>query len=72
VQSMHTVANTVFPISLIPPMVPTARQPRFIANALMGEQNRTPRQPDRRWGTYLGRSGGVSGKGRPQRRTSSR
>ena len=40
VQSMHTVANTVFPISLYRPGTDGAAA-RFIANALKGEQNRS-------------------------------
>ena len=53
VQSMHTVANTVFPISLYRPDTEGAAS-RFIANALKGEQNRR-HATHRRWGTYLGR-----------------
>jgi hypothetical protein len=52
-QSMHTVANTVFPISLYRPDTEGAAA-RFIANALKGEQNRR-HASHRRWGTYLGR-----------------
>jgi len=53
VQSMHTVANTVFPISLYRPGTNGAAS-RFIANALKGEQNRS-HATRRQWGTYLGR-----------------
>lgn len=53
VQSMHTVANTVFPISLYRPGTDGAAA-RFIANALKGEQNRS-HATRRQWGTYLGR-----------------
>jgi hypothetical protein len=53
VQSMHTVANTVFPISLYRHGAEGAAS-RFIANALKGEQNRR-HASHRRWGTYLGR-----------------
>lgn len=53
VQSMHTVANTVFPISLYRPGTDGASH-RFVANALMGEQNRR-HATRRQWGTYLGR-----------------
>lgn len=53
VQSMHTVANTVFPISLYRPDTEGAAS-RFITNALKGEQNRS-HAAHRRWGTYLGR-----------------
>lgn len=53
VQSMHTVANTVFPISLYRPDTQGAAS-RFITNALKGEQNRR-HATHRRWGTYLGR-----------------
>ena len=52
-QSMHTVANTVFPISLYRPGSDGAAA-RFIANALKGEQNRG-HAARRQWGTYLGR-----------------
>ncbi len=53
VQSMHTVANTVFPISLYRPNSEGAAS-RFIVNALRGEQNRR-HATHRQWGTYLGR-----------------
>jgi len=53
VQSMHTVANTIFPISLYRPGTDGAAS-RFIANALKAEQNRR-HATRRRWGTYLGR-----------------
>jgi hypothetical protein len=53
VQSIHTVANTVFPISLYRPDTEGAAA-RFMANALKGEQNRR-HASHRRWGTYLGR-----------------
>jgi len=53
VQSIHTVANTVFPISLYRPNTDDAAS-RFIANALKGEQNRR-HAAHRQWGTYLGR-----------------
>lgn len=53
VQSMHTVANTVFPISLYRPDVDGAAA-RFVANALKCEQNRS-HATHRQWGTYLGR-----------------
>jgi hypothetical protein len=53
VQSMHTVANTVFPISLYRPGTDGAAS-RFIVNALKGEQNRR-HATHRRWGTYVGR-----------------
>lgn len=52
-QSMHTVANTVFPISLYRPDSKGAAE-RFIDNALKGEQNRR-HATRRQWGTYLGR-----------------
>lgn len=53
VQSMHTVANTVFPISLYRPGTDGAAA-RFLTNALKGEQNRSHANR-RQWGTYLGR-----------------
>jgi hypothetical protein len=53
VQSMHTVANTVFPISLYRSGRDGAAE-RFMANALRGEQNRAHARR-RQWGTYLGR-----------------
>ena len=53
VQSMHTVANTVFPISLYRPNTENAAD-RFMANALRGEQSRR-HATHRQWGTYIGR-----------------
>lgn len=53
VQSMHTVANTIFPISLYRPGSGDASE-RFIANALRSEGNRGHAR-QRQWGSYLGR-----------------
>lgn len=53
VQSMHTVANTVFPIALYRPGKAGAAD-RFVSNVLKGEQNRR-HSSHRRWGTYVGR-----------------
>jgi hypothetical protein len=52
-QSIHTVANTIFPISLYRPEVEGAAD-RFISNALKAETIRR-HSAHRRWGTYLGR-----------------
>lgn len=52
-QSMHTVANTIFPISLYRPEAEDAAD-RFMTNAARGERGRRHAR-SRRWGTYLGR-----------------
>ena len=53
IQSIHTVANTIFPISLYRPSVEGAAE-RFFANALKAEASRK-HASNRRWGSYLGR-----------------
>ena len=52
-QSMHTVANTIFPISLYRPESEGAAQ-RFLANVARGEGQRAGDR-NRGWGTYIGR-----------------
>jgi hypothetical protein len=52
-QSMHTVANTIFPVGLYRPGSENAAQ-RFFDNALRVEQQRS-RARHRQWGTYIGR-----------------
>ena len=53
VQSMHTVANTIFPVGLYRPGKPGAGQ-RFLGSVARGEALRA-RSPRRGWGTYIGR-----------------
>ncbi|MDF2895080.1 MAG: hypothetical protein K0Q46_1866 [Rhodococcus erythropolis] len=53
VQSMHTVANTIFPVGLYRPGAPDAAE-RFIANVVRSERLRE-RTRGSRWGTYAGR-----------------
>lgn len=53
VQSMHTVANTIFPVGLYRPGRERAAQ-RFFDNALRGERQRSQAR-HRQWGTYIGR-----------------
>lgn len=52
-QSVHTVANTIFPISLYRPGTPGAAE-RFMASALQIEKGRCHARK-KGWGTYLGR-----------------
>lgn len=52
-QSMHTVANTIFPVGLYRPDRDGAAE-RFFANALRVEQQRATAKK-RLWGTYIGR-----------------
>lgn len=52
-QSMHTVANTIFPIGLYRPG-PEGAAERFFANALRVERQRA-KAKNRQWGTYIGR-----------------
>jgi thymidylate synthase len=52
-QSMHTVANTIFPISLYRPGSDGAAQ-RFLVNVAYGESQRAGDR-NRGWGTYIGR-----------------
>ena len=52
-QSMNTVANTIFPISLYRPDRKGAAE-RFFANALRVERQRA-KAKNRQWGTYIGR-----------------
>lgn len=52
-QSMHTVANTIFPVGLYRPDRPDAAE-RFFANALRVERQRA-KAKNRQWGTYIGR-----------------
>lgn len=51
-QSMHTVANTIFPVGLYRPETHDAAA-RFMANVARGQSVR--RSPKARWGTYIGR-----------------
>jgi hypothetical protein len=51
-QSVHTVANTIFPISLYNPGRPDSAT-QFFANAQMADRARHGRY--RSWGTYIGR-----------------
>lgn len=51
-QSMHTVANTIFPIGLYRPGPQGAQ--RFMANVRIGEKQRSSDR-NRDWGTYIGR-----------------
>lgn len=51
-QSMHTVANTIFPISLYRPGPDGAQ--RFLTNVAHGESQRASDR-HRGWGTYIGR-----------------
>lgn len=54
-QSMHTVANTIFPISLYRPDVDGAAE-RFLANAVRSDEARGHLPAAKRqWGTYIGR-----------------
>jgi hypothetical protein len=53
VQSMHTVANTIFPIGLYRPEKPGAGE-RFMASVARGETLRA-RSRHGGWGTYIGR-----------------
>jgi hypothetical protein len=53
VQSMHTVANTIFPVGLYRPGKPGAAD-RFMASVARGEALRA-RSRKRGWGTYVGR-----------------
>lgn len=52
-QSMHTVANTIFPIGLYRPGSEGAAQ-RFLKNVAHGESQRSGAR-HRGWGTYIGR-----------------
>lgn len=52
VQSMHTVANTIFPVGLYRPGRPGAGD-RFMASVARGERLRARRRHG--WGTYVGR-----------------
>lgn len=52
-QSMHTVANTIFPVGLYRPDREGAAE-RFFANALRVERQRA-KAKNRQWGTYIGR-----------------
>lgn len=52
-QSMHTVANTIFPVGLYRPDRVGAAE-RFFANALRVERQREQAK-HRQWGTYIGR-----------------
>ena len=52
-QSMHTVANTIFPVGLYRPDRDGAAE-RFFANALRVERQRA-KAKNRQWGTYIGR-----------------
>jgi hypothetical protein len=52
-QSMHTVANTIFPVGLYRPEREGAAQ-RFFENVLRGEEKRSTAK-SRQWGTYIGR-----------------
>lgn len=52
-QSMHTVANTIFPVGLYRPDRAGAAK-RFFTNALRVERQRA-KAKNRRWGTYIGR-----------------
>jgi len=52
-QSIHTVANTIFPIALYRPEIEGAAE-RFIANALKSEFSRR-HAISKQWGSYLGR-----------------
>lgn len=55
VQSMHTVANTIFPVSLYRPEADGAAE-RFLENAVRSEEARSHLPPAKRqWGTYIGR-----------------
>lgn len=51
-QSVHTVANTIFPISLYAPGRPNAAD-RFFTAAVCGQRSR--HGTSARWGTYVGR-----------------
>lgn len=51
--SVHTVANTIFPIGLYRPSQVGAAE-RFFANALRVERQRSHAK-NRQWGTYIGR-----------------
>lgn len=51
-QSLHTVANTIFPLSLYVPGREDAAQ-RFFEAAIAGQRSRHGRSA--RWGTYIGR-----------------
>lgn len=53
VHSVHTVANTIFPISLYRPEIDGAAE-RFFMNAIRSERGRSHAKR-RSWGTYLGR-----------------
>lgn len=53
VQSMHTVANTIFPIGLYRPGAPGAAE-RFMASVKRGERVRAGSRK-KGWGTYIGR-----------------
>lgn len=53
VQSVHTVANTIFPVGLYRPETPGAAA-RFMANVARSERLRA-RSRRRGWGTYIGR-----------------
>lgn len=50
--SVHTVANTIFPISLYQPELPDAAD-RFFKHSLAGSRARRGR--NKGWGTYIGR-----------------
>lgn len=52
-QSMHTVANTIFPVGLYRPDREGAAE-RFFTNALRVERQRSQAK-NRSWGTYIGR-----------------
>lgn len=52
-QSMHTVANTIFPVGLYRPGRDGAAE-RFFANVLRVERQRS-KAKNRHWGTYIGR-----------------
>src|SRR5215212_3941190 len=53
VQSMHTVANTIFPLGLYRPGSPESAE-RFMASVFRSEELRS-RSRNRGWGTYIGR-----------------